>query len=74
MTLENLEAEVLSLPRASQATLLARLLEHLGQSNEIDKKSHLSGLRKLKYAIRQWIIVKLMEFLLNKCFREFVRL
>ena len=38
MTLENLEAEVLSLPRASQATLLARLLEHLGQSNEIDQK------------------------------------
>lgn len=35
MTLENLEAEVLSLPRDSQATLLARLLEHLGQSDEI---------------------------------------
>jgi len=38
MTLENLEAEVLSLPRDSQATLLARLLEHLGQSNEIDQE------------------------------------
>ncbi len=38
MTLENLEAEVFSLPRASQATLLARLLEHLGQSNEIDQE------------------------------------
>ena len=38
MTLENLEAEVLSLPRDSQARLLARLLEHLGQSNEIDQE------------------------------------
>jgi Putative addiction module component len=38
MTLENLEAEVLLLPRDSQATLLARLLEHLGQSNEIDQE------------------------------------
>jgi Putative addiction module component len=38
MTLENLEAEVLSLPRDSQATLLARLLEHLGQSSEIDQE------------------------------------
>ncbi len=38
MTLENLEAEVLSLPRDSQATLLARLLKHLGQSNEIDRE------------------------------------
>jgi hypothetical protein len=38
MTLENLEAELLSLPRASQATLLARLLEHLGRSNEIDQE------------------------------------
>jgi hypothetical protein len=37
MTFENLEAEVLSLPRDSQATLLARLLERLGQSNEIDR-------------------------------------
>jgi hypothetical protein len=38
MTLENLEAEVLLLPRDSQATLLARLLERLGQSNEIDQE------------------------------------
>lgn len=38
MTLENLEAEVLSLPRDSQATLLARLLQHLSQSNEIDQE------------------------------------
>jgi hypothetical protein len=38
MTLENLEAAVLSLPRDSQATLIARLLKHLGQSNEIDQK------------------------------------
>lgn len=38
MTLENLEAEVLSLPRDSQATLLARLLERLGQSHEIDQE------------------------------------
>ena len=39
MTLENLETEVLSLPRDSQATLLARLLEHLGQSSEIDQEA-----------------------------------
>jgi hypothetical protein len=38
MTLENLEAELLSLPRNSQATLLSRLLEHLGQSTEIDQE------------------------------------
>jgi len=38
MTLENLEAEVLLLPRDSQATLLARLLERLGQSTEIDQE------------------------------------
>ncbi len=36
MTLENLEAEVLLLPKQSQVTLLARMLERLGQSNEID--------------------------------------
>jgi hypothetical protein len=38
MTLENLEAEVLALPRDSQALLLARLLEHLGHSNEVDRE------------------------------------
>jgi hypothetical protein len=37
MTLETLEAEVLLLPRDSQATLLARLLERLGQNDEIDQ-------------------------------------
>jgi Putative addiction module component len=36
MTLENLEAEVLLLPKQSQVTLLSRMLERLGQSNEID--------------------------------------
>jgi hypothetical protein len=36
MTLENLEAEVLLLPKQSQATLLSRMLARLGQSNEID--------------------------------------
>jgi len=35
MTIENLEAEVMALPRDSQAILLSRLLKHLGQS-EID--------------------------------------
>jgi hypothetical protein len=38
MTLENIEAEVLLLPKQSQVTLLARLLERLGQSNEIDRE------------------------------------
>lgn len=36
MTLESLEAEVLLLPKQSQAVLLARMLERLGQNNEID--------------------------------------
>jgi hypothetical protein len=36
MRLKNLEAEVLLLPKQSQAALLARMLERLGQSNEID--------------------------------------
>jgi Putative addiction module component len=38
MTLETIEAEVLLLPKQSQATLLARMLERLGQSNEIDSE------------------------------------
>lgn len=36
MTIENLEAEVMALPRDAQAILLSRLLKHLGQSREID--------------------------------------
>ncbi len=36
MTIENLEAQVMALPRDSQAILLSRLLKHLGQSSEID--------------------------------------
>jgi hypothetical protein len=38
MTFENLEAEVLLLPKQSQVTLLARMLERLGQSDEIDQE------------------------------------
>lgn len=38
MTLEQLEAEVLALPKDSQAALLARLLGHLGQTSEIDQE------------------------------------
>jgi len=38
MTIENLEAEVMALPRDSQAILLSRLLKHLGQSSEIDSE------------------------------------
>jgi hypothetical protein len=38
MTLENIEAEVLLLPKQSQVTLLTRMLERLGQSNEIDRE------------------------------------
>lgn len=34
MTIENLEAEVMALPRDAQAILLSRLLQHLGQSRE----------------------------------------
>jgi hypothetical protein len=36
MTFETIEAEVLLLPKQSQVTLLARMLERLGQSSEID--------------------------------------
>lgn len=39
MKLEQLEAEVLALPKQSQAELLARLLEHLGQTGEIDQET-----------------------------------
>ncbi|MBD2523689.1 addiction module protein [Nostoc sp. FACHB-133] len=38
MTLEQLEAEVLALPKDSQVILLARLLERLGQESGIDKE------------------------------------
>lgn len=38
MTLEQLEAEVLALPKDSQVILLARLLERLGQDSEIDQE------------------------------------
>jgi hypothetical protein len=38
MTLENLEAEVLLLPKQSQATVLARILERLGQDDDIDQE------------------------------------
>ncbi|MCL1463603.1 addiction module protein [Argonema galeatum] len=38
MTLEQLEAEVLALPKDSQAALLARLLAYLGQTDEIDQE------------------------------------
>ncbi|MBD2676991.1 MULTISPECIES: addiction module protein [Nostoc] len=38
MTLEQLEAEVLALPKDAQVILLARLLERLGQESEIDQE------------------------------------
>jgi hypothetical protein len=37
MKLEQLEAEILALPKDTQATLLAKLLGHLGQIGEIDQ-------------------------------------
>ena len=37
MTLKQLEAEVLALPKDSLVALLARLLEHLSQLSEIDQ-------------------------------------
>lgn len=36
MRLEQLEAEVFALPKDSQIELLARSLEHLGQTGEVD--------------------------------------
>lgn len=36
MTPEQLEAEVLALPKDAQVTLLAKLLNQLGQTSEID--------------------------------------
>lgn len=36
MTLEQIEAQVLALPKEAQATLLARLLGHLGETEMID--------------------------------------
>ncbi|MFB2835673.1 addiction module protein [Floridanema evergladense] len=38
MRIEQLEAEVLALPKDSQALLLARLLAYLGQNDEIDRE------------------------------------
>jgi hypothetical protein len=38
MTLEQLEAQVLALPKDSLALLVARLIEHLGQVGEIDQQ------------------------------------
>jgi hypothetical protein len=38
MKIESLEAEVLLLPKQTQATLLAWMLERLGQGNEIDQE------------------------------------
>lgn len=38
MTLEQLEAEVLALPKDSQVILLARLLERLGEDSGIDQE------------------------------------
>ncbi|QLE57894.1 addiction module protein [Nostoc sp. TCL26-01] len=38
MTLEQLEAEVLALPKDSQVILLARLLERLGQESAINQE------------------------------------
>lgn len=38
MTIEQLEAEVLALPKDSQVILLARLLERLGQESGIDQE------------------------------------
>lgn len=39
MRIEQLEAEVLALPKESQVVLLSRLLEHLGQTGEIDRET-----------------------------------
>jgi hypothetical protein len=38
MKLEQLEAEVMALPKDSQALLLARLLAYLGQNDDIDRE------------------------------------
>lgn len=38
MIIEDIEAQVLALPRDSQTVLLARLLKHLGESDEIDQE------------------------------------
>lgn len=39
MTLEQIEAEVLALPKEVQATLLARLLGHLGETEIVDAEA-----------------------------------
>jgi Putative addiction module component len=38
MTIEQLEAEVLALPKDTLALLVARLIEYLGQVEEIDQQ------------------------------------
>jgi Putative addiction module component len=38
MTLEQLEAEILAMPEASQVALVSRLLTHLGVGDQIDSE------------------------------------
>ena len=38
MTLDQIEAEVLALPKEAQAALIARLLEHLGETEIVDSE------------------------------------
>ncbi|WP_071189865.1 addiction module component [Trichormus sp. NMC-1] len=38
MTIEQLEAQVLALPKDSLVLLVARLIEHLGQVGDIDQQ------------------------------------
>lgn len=69
MTHESLEAEVLLLPKQSQATLLARMLERLGQGNEIDQEVSSGWIEEAELRDR---VMKLLEFLPNKYCSEFV--
>lgn len=69
MTHESLEAEVLLLPKQSQATLLARMLERLGQGNEIDQEVSSGWIEEAELRDR---VMKLLEFLPNKYCSKFV--
>jgi hypothetical protein len=44
MTFENLEAAVLALPKDSQAALITKLLEHFGNSDDIDRDTEAAWL------------------------------
>ncbi|WP_392481816.1 addiction module protein [Nostoc sp. C110] len=68
MTLEQLEAEVLALPKDSQVILLARLLERLGQESGIDQEIAASWAEEAQKRDEDMNTNQITVFRLKKCF------